>query len=328
MSSAGDRIWDIGRGFQPSRVLLSAVELGVFGALGDDAKASADVAKVINADARATDRLMDALVVMGLLVKENGLFRNSADTAEVLVPGKPGYIGGGLMHTVNLWKTWSTLTDAVRAGHSVYQRPAETSEDSTRAFIAAMHVISTSQAKEIVSLIDLTGVNRMLDVGGGSGGYSIGFCQAKPDLQSVVFDMPDVVPLTQEYARQAGMEGRISTVTGDFNTDPLPTGFDLVFMSQILHSNSRAECAELIKKGFNSLNPGGRLVIQDFIPNEDRTAPPGPVFFALNMLVGTPEGDTFTESEIRGWLEEAGFADIKRIDPPTANSTLIIGKKH
>lgn len=326
MAEGVERIWEIARGFQPSRVLLSAVELGIFEALGDGEQTSAEVASKIGADARATDRLMDALVALGLLTNEGQQFANSPDTREFLVTGKPDYAGGALGHVINLWQTWSTLTDAVRAGTSVVERRAEGRPDQAKSFMAAMHLFAGNGAPQILAEIDLTSVKRVLDIGGGSGAYSIAFCRAMPDLESVVFDLPDIVPITREYASQAGFADRISTVIGDFNERELPTGFDLVYMSQILHSNSREQNAELIKKAYRSLNSGGQVVIQEFVVNEDRVSPPGPVLFALNMLVGTQAGDTFTENEIRAWLADADFADIRRVDPPTG-TTLLMGRK-
>lgn len=326
MAEGIERIWEIARGFQASRILLSAVELGIFEALGDEELTSAGVASKIGADPRATDRLMDALVALNLLSKEGDLFANTPDTGEYLVPGKPGYAGGALGHIINLWHSWSTLTEAVRAGTSVYERPAEARPEQARYFMAAMHLFAGENAPSVLAEIDLTGTKRVLDVGGGSGAYSIAFCAAKPDLQSVVFDLPDIVPITREYAAQAGFADRISTVTGDFNADDLPSGFDLVFMSQILHSNSREENARLIRQAYNALNQGGQVVVQEFVVNGDRVSPPQPVLFALNMLVGTHAGDTFTETEIRAWFSGAGFTDIRRADPPTG-TTLIMAKK-
>ena len=218
------------------------------------------------------------------------------------------------------------LTEAVRKGKSVAERPAEDRPEQAKSFMAAMHLFASMTAPHVLAEIDLSNVKRVLDIGGGSGAYSIALCRAKPDLEAVVFDLPDIVPITRDYAAQAGMGDRISTITGDFNVDPLPEGFDLVFMSQILHSNSRHENAELIKKAYRSLNPGGQAVVQEFVVDEGRVSPPGPVLFALNMLVGTEAGDTFTEREIRAWFTDAGFVDVRRIDPPTG-TTLVMGRK-
>jgi len=327
MAEGPNRILEMARAFQESRILLTGAELGVFGAIGDDTLTSADVAARIGADPRATDRLMNALVVLGLLTKDGGQFSNSPEAREFLVPGRPGYVGGALGHTSSLWHTWSTLTDAVRAGTSVVKRDDESRDRYVKPFIAAMHFNASRNAEHILPELDLTGVRRVIDVGGGSGAYSIAFCRANPDITAVVFDQPDVVPLTQHYAAEAGLSDRISTVTGDFTKDELGRDFDLAFMSHILHSNSPAENAELIRRACRALKPGGQIVVQEFVIDECRTSPPWAVLFALNMLVGTKAGDTFTESEIRAWFSDAGFTDIRRADPPGANATLLLAAK-
>lgn len=326
MAEGAERISEIARGFQASRILLSAFELGLFEALGDGKSTSANVAARIPADERATDRLMDALVVLGLVTKDGDEFANAPDASDYLVPGKPGFMGE-LGHTANLWQTWSTLTDAVRKGTSVIERKDEARAAYVKPFIAAMHFNSSRVAPKVLQEVDLTDVRRVLDVGGGSGAYSIAFCRANPKIEAVVFDLPDVVPLTTQYATEAGMSDRISTTTGDFTRDELGRDFDLVFMSHILHSNSPAENAELIKRGWRALKSGGQIVVQEFIVDESRVSPPWPVLFALNMLVGTKAGDTYTEGEIESWLADAGFTDISRIDPEGTGTSLVAGMK-
>ncbi|MEW6753150.1 MAG: methyltransferase [Candidatus Latescibacterota bacterium] len=322
--STAERIWEMARAFQPSRVLLTAVELGVFGILGGQAVESAAVAARMGTDRRGTDRLLNALAALGLLAKEGTRFRNAPDTLAALVPGQPGYIGGALGHVVNLWHTWSTLTDAVRAGTSVYRRDPQAAPEATRSFIAAMHTIATGQAQRVVAQLDLERVRRVLDVGGGSGAYAIELCRARPDLEAVVYDRPEVVPLMAQYVAEAGLSPRIRAVTGDFNRDELPSGFDLVFMSQILHSNSPAENGRLMAQARRALEPGGQVVVQEFVPDEGRTSPVPPVLFALNMLVATAAGDTYTESEIGAWLTAADFALPRRVDPPGTGTTLLL----
>jgi 2-polyprenyl-3-methyl-5-hydroxy-6-metoxy-1,4-benzoquinol methylase len=310
-----------------TRTVLTGFELGVFTILDEDKKTSADVAQTLGADARATDRLLNALCAIGLLEKSAGLFANTPFSARFLVKGKPEYLGG-IMHTVNLWETWSTLTAAVRAGKAVYQLPAlnERNDAFLTGFIAAMHGRAYRAAPGIVALTPPAPGARVLDVGGGSAAYSMAFARAAQGVTATVFDLSSVVPITRGYIEREGLADRIDTTTGDFNKDPLPTGFDIVFLSQVLHSNSMNQNRALLKKAANALNPGGRVVVQEFIVDEDRTGPAFNVLFALNMLIGTPEGDTFTESEVSGWMAEAGLVDVKRIDT-SIDTTLLIGWK-
>jgi len=314
-------------GFQSSRILLTAYELGIFTVLGDGNKSSQKVAERLQTDARATDRLMNALTALGLLRKSGDNFSNTPLASQCLVKGRPEYLAG-LMHAVNLWDRWSTLTEAVRrgAGVSPYHE-SERGEDWVVSFIAAMHERAIKQAPAAVTLLDLSGVSRVLDVGGGSGAFSMAFVHAKDSIKATVFDLPDVVPLTRNYIEQAGLTNKVDTSAGDYLTDDLGSGYDLVFLSAIVHSNSPDENRKLLRKCARALRSGGQVVVQDFIMNEDRTSPAHGALFALNMLVATEAGDTFTETEVQSWLEEAGFADILRKDTPFGVSQMIGRKK-
>ncbi len=314
-------IMELSRAFQGSRVLLSAFELNVFTVLGDEEKSSEEVAEAIGTDSRGTDRLLNALCALGVLFKSRGKFANSPVAAQLLVKGKPGY-QAGFMHTVHLWESWSTLTNAVRNGGLVHQRPVEERDNTWfHAFIAAMHGRAAKEAPQLVSRLDLAGVSRVLDVGGGSGAFSMAFVRAKDDLKSTLFDLPNVVSLAQGYIEKEGLSDRIDIAAGDYNRDELPTGFDLVFLSAIIHSNSPQQNQSLFDKVSRSLNPGGRIVISDFIMNDDRVSPAFGAFFALNMLVNTPEGDTYTEQEVKEWITTAGMYFVER------NDGLMIGQK-
>jgi len=315
--------------YQKSRVLLTTFELDIFSILDKSPKTSDEVAKKIKAEPRATDRLMNAACALDFLEKKNGKFQNTKESSIYFVKGKPEYMSG-LMHTVGQWQTWSTLTQCVKNGTSVYKRPKtinNRNESWLEAFIGAMHYRASRQAKEIVSKINLKDVNKVLDVGGGSGAFAMAFVKAKKNISATVFDLPNVTPITQKYIRQDKMTRNVNTVSGDYNTSPFPKGYDLVFLSAIVHINSNEGNVKLIKKCASSLNPGGQIVIQDQVMNDDRTKPIGGALFALNMLVGTEEGDTYTEKEIREWFKKTGITYEKRIDTFMGNS-LIIGRKH
>jgi predicted O-methyltransferase YrrM len=321
-----DYIRDTIYSFRTSRILLTAYELGVFTALGDDRRTSVQVAEEIKADERATDRLLNALCAMELIEKEDGKFSNGELTSRFLVEGKPEFMSG-LMHSVNLWDSWSTLTEAVRRGGAV-PRPGvnERGQEWLTAFITAMHARASGTADKIVSQMDLSGVHRVLDVGGGSGAYAMAFVHAADDISATVFDLPNVVPLTSRFIELEGLQEKIDTAAGDYNHDDLGSRFDLVFLSAIVHSNPPDANTVLISKCAGALNPGGQVVVQDFIVSEERTDPPNAAIFALNMLVGTEGGDTYTESEVRGWMEEAGLSDIARFDTDFG-TTQITGRK-
>ncbi len=319
-------ILEMANAFQRSRVLLTAYELGLFTVVNDEWKTSAEVAQALETEPRATDRLMNALTALGLLEKRDARFTNSPAAATFLVKGRPEYMAG-LAHTAHLWQTWSGLTAAVRTGTGTAgDEVNERGDEWLRAFIGAMHWRAQQMADPIVRLLDLEGVSRVLDVGGGSGAFSMAFVRAGAGIHAVVFDLPNVVALTRNYVASAGYAAQISTITGDYRTDELPGGFDLVFLSAIVHANSFDENRRLMRKCANAVVPGGQVVVLDQIMNEDRTAPLPAAMFALNMLVGTGGGDTYTESEVRGWMEEVGLSNVTRKDT-AFNNALVVGRK-
>lgn len=322
-----ESIREIAYAFQASRILLTAYELGVFSAIGDRSETSESIAGTLGTDWRATDRLLNAVAALGLLEKKEGSFRNSPAGLRFLLPSSPDYMSG-LMHTVHLWDTWTTLTDAVKRGTSVFaaeQRGVD-SANWTTSFIAAMNDRARKQAATVAAKMDLKDGMRVLDVGGGSGAFSVAFVRAKRGVTATIFDLPEVLPLTERYVSAEGAMDRVDLVGGDYTRDELPAGYDLVFLSAIIHSNSPGQNRKLLRKCARSLNPRGMLVVQDFIMDEGRTNPAGGAFFALNMLVGTQAGDTYPESEIREWMKEAGLSDIRRVETPFGTDQ-VRGKK-
>jgi len=320
-----EEIKNIAAAFQKSRILLSAIELDIFTTLDGHLLTSEDTAKKINADSRGTDRLMNALVASGFLRKTKNKFYNTEHASEFLVKGKPGYMGG-LLHTNHLYQTWGTLTDAVRKGGTVRERDIDKrGNEWTDAFISAMHYRGMKQAKIIAMMIDLQNVKRMLDIGGGSGAFSIGFVNANKKIHSTVLDLPNVIPLTKQYVEKENLTDNFSYIEGDFNTTDFGSGYDLILLSAIVHMNSFEANKELVKKCAQSLNKNGQLIILDHIMNEDRTEPAGGALFAINMLVGTEHGDTYTESEMCSWFSDAGLSCVEKRETSFGIS-LILGK--
>jgi hypothetical protein len=318
-------IMELAIAFQRSRPLLTAFELGLFTTLNAEARTSEEVADALGTHPRATDRLMNALAALGLLEKHDGRFSNTALTETYLVKGRPEYMAG-LGHTNHLWDTWSQLTEVVRTGQPAgAAKIDDRGDDWLRPFIAAMHFRAKQNAAAVVGLLDLDGVSRLLDLGGGSGAYAMAFVRAGRGISAVVFDLPNVVPLTKLYIAQEGLAAEVTTATGDYLSASIGGGYDMVFMSAVIHSNSAEDNRLLMRKAAEALNPGGQIVVQDFLVNEGRDGPLLPALFALNMLVGTPEGDTYTESEVAAWMAEAGCRAIVRKDT-TFGTNLMIGR--
>jgi (2Fe-2S) ferredoxin/ubiquinone/menaquinone biosynthesis C-methylase UbiE len=320
-----DDLMQVIRGYQESRVILTAVELDLFTAVADEASAATVAAKT-GADRRATEMLMNALVALGMLRKQDGTFRNTAVSARYFVAGSPDDSRAATMHTVHLWRRWSTLTDCVRAGTAVAPREASEGNGSTESFIAAMHRNARERAPHVVRAIGTAVVRRMLDVGGGSGAYSIAFAQAGGELHAEVLDRREVLEIARKHIESAGLSSRVSTREGDLRSNEFGVGYDLILVSAICHMLAPEENLDLLRRCFRALAPQGRVVIQDFILEADKTSPGTAALFSLNMLVGTERGASYSESEYTEWLRETGFREVRRIRLP-GPSGLITGTR-
>jgi 3-hydroxy-5-methyl-1-naphthoate 3-O-methyltransferase len=314
------------RAFMESRIALTALELDLWSAVGNGATA-ADVAAARKLDAAGAERILNALVAIGLMQKRAATFRNVPVTARFLCAGSPDDARDALRHQLSLWRQWSTLTDAVRAGHAVSSpEMAGRGEEWTVPFIAAMHRNAATRAPLMAQAVGASGIHRMLDVGGGSAAYSIGFARANPTLRAEVLDLPSVLPIADQHIAEAGLTDRIATRAGDLRRDDLGAGFDLVLLSSICHMLGPDENRDLLGRSYRALAAGGRVVISDFLLEPDGTSPRQAALFAINMLVGTPSGSAYTEAEYASWLAAAGFTEIRREHLP-GPADLMIGTK-
>ena len=319
-------IRELANSFRVSRVLLSAFELKIFTVLYKYMMTSEEVSKKIDADSRATNRLMNALCGMGLLKKVKGKFYNTDLASKYLVEGKPGFMGN-LYHTNHLWNTWSYLTESLKKGSSFKGDQNKKEKDNwVEAFIGAMHYRGVNQGKILAMMIDLTNVKKMLDVGGGSAAFSMEIVKKNPDIKATVLDLPHVIPLTKKYVSDAGLLENFDFIEGDYLTKEFENGYDLILLSAIVHINNYEQNKMLVKKCADALNKNGIIIISDFIMNDDRTQPVHGALFSINMLVGTTSGDTHTEKEIREWFESAGLTKVERKNT-SFTSDLMIGIK-
>lgn len=318
-----DDITELIRGFMASRAVLTALELDIFTAVGNGSTAS-QIAQRIECNVRATEMLLNTLASLTLLEKHEGIYTNTAVAARFFVEGAPDSARMGQLHMANLWKRWSTLSDAMRAGTSVTLDP---SNGSVAPFIAAMDVNARGRARAVAQAVKLNGTKRMLDLGGGSGAYSIAFAKAAPGLQSEIIDLADVLPITEDHIRKARLADRITTRPGDMLTAPLAAGtYDLVLLSAICHMFSPEENQTLLQRAYTALAPNGRLVISDFVLNPEKVAPRFAALFSLNMLVGTRAGASYSEPEYSDWMKQAGFTESKLVRMP-GPASLMIGTK-
>lgn len=299
------------RGFMKSRILLSAAQLDVFTLL-DDAPSSAEaLTRKTGCDLRALTRLLDCLVTFGHVEKTAGIYRLTEKGAPFSAK-HPESVLPMVLHMAHIWHNWHHLTDTVRSGRNPHRRSiVHSGSDALEAFIGAMHVVGRNLAREIAACVDLSPYKRLLDIGGASGTYTIAFLERQPSLEAVLFDLPDVLPMARERLGAHGLLSRVILVAGDFYSDPLPSGCDLALLSAIIHQNSPEENVALYRKIREVLEPGGCLLIRDHIMEPDRTRPAAGALFAIDMLVNTEGGDTYTFEETKAALSEAGFQRVE-----------------
>jgi (2Fe-2S) ferredoxin/SAM-dependent methyltransferase len=317
-----ERLDQMIRGYMPSRCILTALELDIFTAIGEGANAE-QIGMRVHADARAVGMLLNALVSLGLLTKSGDDYRNTPESARFFVQGSKDNHRNGLLHTANIWYRWSTLTGAVRRGARIPIDGPGTPE-WTNDFIAAMQRNARDRAPLVVKALGTAGVRRILDLGGGSGAYSIAFAKACQNVQCEILDLPEVVGLTAEYAGKAGVSAQVSIRAGDMLHDDLGSGYDIVMLNAICHMFSEEQNREIFRHARQALAPNGRLAVQDFILNPDKAGPQHAALFSLNMLVGTDAGATYSEIEYTCWMKAAGFTEVRRIKMP-GPSGLIVG---
>jgi len=322
-----EMLMDEVRDFMKSRVILTAAELDFFTRIDEKPCSASSLAHEKGLDARATTRILDCLSVMKLLVKIDDFYRVT-EKGVFLSSHHPETVLPMVLHMAHLWKAWSDLTEVVRTGPGSKQESGlKFSDQEWKAFVGAMHVAARALSKNIAEAYDMSTYKKLLDVGGASGTYTIAFLQKNPSLKAIIFDLEEVIPLARERVSDEELSDRVEFVAGDFYEDELPTGCDLAFLSAIIHQNSPEENLNLYGKIFRALEKGGTILIRDHIMNEDRTKPPAGTLFAINMLVNTHGGDTYSFREVKDGLESAGFCDVKLLRTGEKMDCLVEARK-
>jgi len=316
------------RGFQGACVIAAAAELDVFTVFrGKPATADA-LAGRIRSDPRATAVLLDALVALDLLEKRGDTYHVPPEMAELLTEDAPTNVLPAVRHQANCLRRWAELARVVKAGLPAERTPSIRGEaGDCEAFIGAMDNFNASMAPQVIQRLSSLRFQRLLDVGGASGTWTIAFLRAVPDATAVLFDLPQVIPLARQRLTRAGLIDRVTLVSGDFYTDPLPGGADFAWLSAIVHQNSRPQNRDLYAKIHAALAAGGVLAIRDVVMDASHTQPAGGALFAVNMLVATKGGGTFTLDQFKQDLTSAGFSDVRLIHRDEYMNSLLCAKK-
>lgn len=300
-------------GFMKSRVILTAVELDLFSKLDGSPSTADELADRFQFHAPSLARILDCLAAFGYLAKEGRSYSNT-EKGSLLSSFYPESAAPMVNHFNSLWDAWSNLSDMARGEKRLEKDMEEVMDrDNREAFIGAMHAIGRGLSMEVVQSCDMSRFKLLLDVGGASGTYTMAFLRKYPAMKAVLFDLEEVIPIARKRLGLEGFLDRVTLVAGDFYRDELPPGCDLALLSAIIHQNSPRENMELFKKIFHALEPGGALLIRDHIMDESRIYPPLGAVFAINMLVNTHGGSTYTFGEVEGALKEAGFVNARLV---------------
>jgi ubiquinone/menaquinone biosynthesis C-methylase UbiE len=303
-------------GFRAARVVLTANNYNIFEHL-KTARTAGQVADLLDTNFRATEILLDAVSSLGLLAKRGKRYRITSTAKQFLLKENPAYQGDMLRHADTLWKSWSNLDAIVKTG-----MPSRSETRDHEVFIRAMHDNAVFVAPAVVKALDLRGVKTALDLGGGPGTYSIEL--AKRGIAVTLFDVPPTLEVAESLI-QTSKAGTIDLKAGDFHTDPVGKDYDLVLISQVFHAYSEEENCALLEKARNVLNPHGQVAIHEFFVGPNRAYPPGGALFSVNMLVNTSTGRCYTPQEMKKWLSETGFRNIR--EKLLQDTVLVTGTK-
>lgn len=303
----------LSRGFWKSSILFSGINLKIFSFLEGKSKSLDQIAEALRIDQRGGEILLNALAALKLIQKNKGKYSNNEISSRYLVESSPHYKGDIFLHSLGMWQAWGELGRCAKTGkpaQSYEERFLYRDRERVKNFILGMDQIAGDLAELLSRDESVMKAKKMLDIGGGPGTYCQAFVRKNPNLQATIFDLPLTLEVTKELIKKRGMEDRIFIKEGDILQANPGSGYDLVLISQLLHSFSPEENRTIIKKAYHALVDSGTVVISEFALNEDKTDPVDAALFSVNMLVNTDAGRAYKASEIISWMHEAGFKDI------------------
>ncbi len=329
-SPTPDRILQFVWGYAPPIIISSATRHKLFDAMESGPQTADQVAKRTGTSVRGVRPVLNALVGLQLLNKVgNDQYSLTPDSAAFLVSTKPAYLGGMLQHVGHdLIPNWMKLPESIQTGKPARSVNEQEGAEFFEQLVVALFPMNFMAARALGQHLNVANTPGMkiLDVAAGSGVWSLGVALQAPNSTVTAHDWPNVLEVTKKYAAQHKMADRFSYIAGDLRTVDFGSGYNLAVLGHILHSEGEAESKKLLKKMYQALAPGGRIAIAEFLVNSERTGPPMPLFFAVNMLVNTDVGDTFSFPEVSSWLTEAGFKNPRTFEPG-GPATLIIADK-
>lgn len=325
------KILQYGFGYAPPLIIEAAIKNRVFDVLDQGAMSLDDLCRVTKASKRGLKAIANALVGMELLAKDSqGCFVNTPESSTFLVSTRSSYIGGRFRHAIEeLIPRWLHLANIVKTGHpKISLNKQDSGEPYFISLVTDLFSGNLPAARAAAQKVIVGGKKEtmVLDLAAGSGVWGVAMAQESPKVKVTAFDWPGVLPVARQTVSRLKLKNQFSFVEGDIHKTAFGSGFDVVILGHILHSEGEKASVKLLKKVHKSLNDDGRVVIAEWLTNEQKTAPLHSLVFAVNMLVNTDQGDTFSFGEIKQWLEEAGFKKCYLHDVP-GPSPLIIAEK-
>jgi precorrin-6B methylase 2 len=291
-----------------SCILSTAAHLDLFGEIGKQEQSSKAIAASFGGSAAGWELFLNALCGMGLLRKRGEKYANRAFAARHLSRGATF-----LRSAYDAWDVWGGLASALSSGkRPTVQKPFASDRSKAERLLRGLDLDAREIAPYLIKQLPLQHCKTLLDVGGGLGTFSVAFCRRYPRLRATVVEHPRVVPLTRRAIAAAGMTQRVCVVAADFSRDPLPRGFDIVFVSNVLHAHGVAENRALLRMLRRCLNRRGQLIVRDVFMSRQRTAPQWGTLFSVLLLLHTPQGRCYSLDEIRAWVRQAGFSRISK----------------
>lgn len=324
----------VGTGFWASKVLLSAVELGLFTELAKEPLDAEALRQRLGLHPRGALDFFDSLVALGFLVRSGGKYANTQDTGLFLDSKKPGYVGGLLeMANARLYTAWGSLTEALRTG--LQQNEARTggdpfvelysSPEKLESFLRAMTGVSVGAALALARKFPWKNYKTFVDVGVAQGAVPVEIALAHPHLRGMGYDLPVVQPVFEKYTAARGVADRVTFHPGDFFKNPLPET-DVIIMGHILHDWNLEQKRMLVRKAYVALPPGGAFVVYEALIDDDRSQNAFGLLMSLNMLIETPGGFDYTGADCSGWMREAGFRET-RVEHLVGPDSMVVGIK-
>ncbi len=327
-----ERIMQLAWGYVPPLLLEAAIRHRIFDLLDGGPKTVSEIQKETGASERGLSAVMNALVGLNFLAKDKqGYFSLTPESATFLVSTKPSFQGGMLRHgSEQLIPKWLHLNEIVMTGEpAAAVNKEESGGDFFQQFVNDIFPLSYPAAQVLSRHYNANGAApalRVLDLAAGSGVWGIAMAQGSEKVSVTAVDWPEVIPVTRKTVARFGLADRFSFVEGDLLQADFGSGHNLATLGHILHSEGSDRSQALLKKTFQALAPGGTIAIAEFLVNPDRTSPLNALFFAVNMLVNTEKGDTYSFEEISSWLKAAGFTNARTLDAP-GPSPLILATK-